>query len=86
MWEKERGPGKESAAVITADGGLYFRYQDGIMAFIEASPVGYTQKGAFKLATVNGSSWPHPVIKDGRLFIRDQDVLLCYDLVGKARR
>ena len=86
VWEKERGPGKESAAVITADGGLYFRYQDGIMAFIEASPVGYTQKGAFKLATVNGSSWPHPVIKDGRLFIRDQDVLLCYDLVGKARR
>lgn len=86
VWEKERGPGKESAAVIAADGGLYFRYQDGIMALIEASPTGYSQKGVFKLATVNGSSWPHPVIKDGRLFIRDQDALLCYDLVGNERR
>ena len=86
VWEKERGPGKESAAVIAADGGLYFRYQDGIMALIEATPAGYSQKGAFKLATVNGNSWPHPVIQGGRLYIRDQDALLCYDLRGAVRR
>ena len=30
VW-KERGPGRESAAVIAADGELYFRYQDGVM-------------------------------------------------------
>jgi outer membrane protein assembly factor BamB len=86
VWEKERGPGKESAAVVAADGGLYFRYQDGTMALIEASPAGYSQKGAFKLATVNGNSWPHPVIQGGRLFIRDQQNLLCYDLRGSIRR
>lgn len=86
VWEKERGPGKESAAVIAADGGLYFRYQDGIMALVEVTPTAYSQKGAFKLATVNGSSWPHPVIQGGRLFIRDQDALLCYDLRAAVRR
>ena len=86
VWEKERGPGKESAAVIAADGELYFRYQDGTMALIEASPTGYAQKGAFKLATVNGNSWPHPVIQGGKLFIRDQDNLLCYELRGTIRR
>ncbi len=80
VWEKERGPGKESAAVIAADGNLYFRYQDGIMALIEASPAGYSEKGTFKLATVNGPSWPHPAIHDGKLYIRDQDVLMCYSL------
>jgi outer membrane protein assembly factor BamB len=80
VWEKERGPGKESAAVIAADGNLYFRYQDGIMALIEATPTGYSEKGAFKLATVNGPSWPHPVIHGGKLYIRDQDVLMCYTL------
>jgi outer membrane protein assembly factor BamB len=79
-WEKERGPGKESAAVVAADGNLYFRYQDGIMALIEASPKGYVQKGAFKLASVNGPSWPHPAIHGGKLYVRDQDVLMCYDL------
>ena len=81
-WEKERGPGKESAAVISADGNLYFRYQDGIMALIEATPSGYSEKGAFKLASVNGPSWSHPVIQGGRLYVRDQDVLMCY-AVGK---
>ena len=80
VWEKERGPGKESAAVIAADGHLYFRYQDGIMALIEASPKGYVEKGAFKLASVSGPSWPHPAIHDGKLYLRDQDVLMCYDL------
>ena len=80
VWEKGRGPGKESAAVIAADGHLYFRYQDGILALIEASPKGYVEKGAFKLASVNGPSWPHPAIHDSRIYIRDQDVLLCYDL------
>ncbi len=29
-------------------------------------------------------AWPHPVIAGGRLFIRDQDVLLCYDVRAKA--
>ena len=80
VWEKERGPGTQSAAVIAADGNLYFRYQDGIMALIEATPAGYNEKGAFKLASVNGPSWPHPVIHGGKLYVRDQDVLMCYSL------
>ena len=80
MWQKERGPGKESAAVIAADGHLYFRYQDGIMALIDASPKAYVERGTFKLASVNGPSWPHPAIYDGKLYVRDQDVLMCYEL------
>jgi outer membrane protein assembly factor BamB len=79
-WEKERGPGKESAAVIAADGNLYFRYQDGVMALIEASPKGYAEKGVFQLAAKHGPSWPHPAIYDGKLFVRDQDTLMCYEL------
>ena len=80
VWEKDRGPGKESAVVIAADGNLYFRYQDGTMALIEATPEGYSEKGAFKLASVNGPSWSHPIVHDGKLYVRDQDVLLCYAL------
>lgn len=79
-WEKTRGPGKESAAVVAADGNLYFRYQDGVMALIEASPKGYAENGTFKLATVDGPSWPHPTIAGGKLYIRDQDTLMCYSL------
>ena len=80
VWNKERGPGKESAAVIAADERLYFRYQDGTMALIDAAPAGYKERGVFKLPHVDGPSWPHPAIHDGKLYLRSQDVLMCYDL------
>ena len=82
-WKQDRGPGKESAAMITADGRLYFRYQDGIMALIDASPAGYAERGTFKLPSVDGPSWSHPAIHNGRLYLRDNDTLMCYDIRGK---
>ncbi len=82
-WEPGRGPGKESAAITCADGHLYFRYQDGVMALIEATPDKYVLKGSFQLPSLNGPSWPHPVVAGGRLYLRDQDTLLCYDVKRK---
>lgn len=80
VWSGGRGPGSGSAAILLADGHLYFRYEDGTMALIEATPEEYRLKGSFKLATTNGKSWPHPVIVDGLLYARDQNALLCYDV------
>lgn len=82
-WEKGRGAGTGSAAVLYADGHLYFRYEDGEMALIKADPEKYELVSHFKLASVKGKSWPHPVIVDGKLFIRDQETLLCYDIKKK---
>ena len=81
-WGPGRGPGGGSAAVLYADGHLYFRYQDGVVALIEATPEEYRLKGTFQLDSDlgEGKSWPHPVIVDGRLYLRDEDVLLCYGL------
>lgn len=79
-WQEGRGEGTGSAAITYADGHLYFRYQDGTMALIEASPRRYRVKGSFKIAVNNGKSWPHPVIANGRLYLRDQNDLLCYDI------
>ena len=80
VWAGGRGPGSGSAAILLADGHLYFRYEDGTLALIEATPEAYRLKGSFKLATKNGKSWPHPVIVDGLLYARDQNALLCYDI------
>jgi hypothetical protein len=30
------------------------------------------------------NSWPHPVISNGRLYLRDQDVLMCYDIRAES--
>ncbi len=79
-WNGGRGPGQGSAAVLEADGELYFRYQDGMMALINATPDSYHLQSKFMLATHNAESWPHPVIVDRHLYLRDQDNLLCYDI------
>jgi outer membrane protein assembly factor BamB len=82
-WRAGRGPGSGSAAITYADGHLYFRYQDGTMALIEANPRAYKLKGQFKIASDNGESWPHPVIAGGKLYLRDQNELLAYDVAKK---
>ncbi|MFO0869886.1 MAG: PQQ-binding-like beta-propeller repeat protein [Pirellulales bacterium] len=79
-WRPGRGAGSGSAAVAYADGHLYFRYQNGTMALIEATPQEYRLKGKFELGSRLRESWPHPVIAHGKLYARDQDVLLCYDV------
>jgi outer membrane protein assembly factor BamB len=82
-WDGGRGPGQGSAAVVEADGELIFRYENGVVAMIEATPKKYNLKGRFSTATHNGNGWPHPVIVDKQLFLRDGDDLLCYDIARK---
>ena len=80
LWDKSRGAGTGSAAIVVADGKLYFRYQDSTMALINTTKDKYDLISKFKLPTHNGESWPHPVIAGGKLFIRDQDELVCFKL------
>ncbi len=86
---KAQSPGKKSAAVLYADGHLYFRYEKGsspkkgLVALIEATPEEFRVKGTFEPAVMNGPGWPHPVIHDGKLYLRDKDVLMCYDVRGR---
>ncbi|HEX9760507.1 MAG TPA: PQQ-binding-like beta-propeller repeat protein [Candidatus Acidoferrales bacterium] len=75
-----RNSGTGSAAVLYADGNLYFRYQNGVMMLIGASPSGYQEKGSFTIPNVNKPSWSHPVILDGTLYLREQDALYAYNL------
>lgn len=78
-WHKEP-LGSGSAAVLYADGHLIFRYENGLVALIEANPHEFKVKGTFRTAVKNGPSWPHPVIHDGKLYLRDHDALMCYDV------
>jgi outer membrane protein assembly factor BamB len=79
-----------SAALCYADGMLYVRGQGGTgfgpekpakVALVEATPAGYREKGRF-VQPDHGDrpAWPHPVVADGRLYLRDGNVLFCYDV------
>lgn len=79
-WSRGRGPGQGSAAIVYADGQLYFRYQNGTMALIAASPDGYQENGVFEPPHGGDPSWAHPVVAGGRLYLREQDALYCYNI------
>jgi outer membrane protein assembly factor BamB len=79
-WPKKRGPGERSAAVTFADGKLYFRYENGLMALIDADPAECRVVSTFKIPEGKTPSWAHPVIAGGRLYLRDKDRLLCYEV------
>jgi outer membrane protein assembly factor BamB len=75
----------DKGAISYADGHLYLRAErgKGTVVLIEATPKAFIEKGRFDQPDrTDQQSWPHPVIANGRLYIRDQDTLLCYDLKG----
>ncbi len=61
---------------------------DGTVVLIEASPGGWKEHGRFKLEKQSsqrasqGRIWTHPVICGGRLYLRDQEFISCYDVKG----
>jgi outer membrane protein assembly factor BamB len=79
VW-KEKSLGSGSAAVLFADGRLYFRYQNGVMALIESVPQECRVTGTFSVGKPSGPAWAHPVIVDRKLYLRDNDTLFCYDV------
>jgi outer membrane protein assembly factor BamB len=88
-WGPEKSPagGQKSAAVLYADGRLYFRYENGVMVLVEPSPEDLKVVSSFKLPAADqrshSQSWPHPVVVNGKLFIRDQTVMYCFDVKAK---
>jgi outer membrane protein assembly factor BamB len=83
MW-RDRSVGKGS--VTYADGHLYLQSEGNVMGLAEATPAGYREKGRFEIPDKGLPSWAHPVISDGRLYIRNQDTLLVYDIKAAGAR
>jgi outer membrane protein assembly factor BamB len=78
VW-KERGVGKGS--IMAADGHLYVRGQNGAVALVEATPEGYKETGRLQQPDRSRfPTFPHPVVAGGRLYLRDEDALFCYDI------
>ena len=73
-----------------ADGMLYCMNENGgWVHLVEASPRGFKQKGKFQLPKettlregTRGKIWSHPVVINGKLYLRDQDLIFCYDVKG----
>jgi outer membrane protein assembly factor BamB len=80
----------DKGAIGYADGMFYCLGENkGDVALIEATTQGWTEKGRFTLAPQtslrkkDGRVWTHPVILDGNLYLRDQELVFCFDVKAK---
>ena len=72
--------------VVYADGRLYCRNEAGAgtVYLVDASPKEYVERGRFDPPDrTTEPAWPHPVIANGKMYLRDQDTLFCYDVKAK---
>jgi len=65
---------------------LLFDERSGLLAVAAASPDGWKEFGRMEfperteIETRDNMVWTHPVVADGKLYLRDQDLLFCFDL------
>jgi hypothetical protein len=81
-----------AASLCFADGRLYLHGENGEVALVEATPEGYREKGRFappdqpKRLGPMEKAWVYPVVANGRLYLRDHQLLWCYDVKDSAAR
>ncbi len=83
-----------SGSIVGADGRLILYSDGGTVVLLEADPKQWRESGRFDLAEKSksnegrktggsGAIWTPPVVANGRLYLRDQELLFCYDVRGK---
>jgi outer membrane protein assembly factor BamB len=90
-WRERDALGK--GAIHYADGMLYCLEEgSGTVALVEATPKGYKEASRFilkpqsKIRSRRGKVWVHPVVVGGRLFLRDQEHIYCFDVKAKRAK
>jgi outer membrane protein assembly factor BamB len=84
VWQEKEKLRKGS--LVAVGDRLVLRQEDkaGVVALIEASPDGYKEHGRFTPSFHSDKNiWAHPVVANGKLYLRDENVLLCYALGGR---
>ncbi len=70
-------------SVVFADGMLYCLGERHEVALVKATPQGYQEAGRFKIESHGRPSWAHPVVANGKFYIRNQHAITCYDVSAK---
>ena len=83
LWDERDDPEKRApkGSLAFADGRLYYRTEEGAMLLIEPNRNRYVECGRFNQPDRSSQrAWAHPVVANGKLYLRDQDALFCYDV------
>lgn len=83
----------DKGSLTFADGHLIcYGEGKGTVVLVEATPSGWNESGRFSLPkeseirSPSGRFWTHPVVANGRLYLRDQDLIFCFDVKGQIAK
>ncbi len=90
VWNEKRVLGK--GAIACADGLFYcLEEKSGVCVLVSATPDGWDERGRLTIEpqteqrSPSGRIWSHPVIANGRLYLRDQEIICCYDITASRQ-
>jgi outer membrane protein assembly factor BamB len=78
LWKKKDF---KKGSLLVADGRLIILGESGNLALAEATPEEYREISSFPFSTKK--CWTVPVVANGRLYVRDEEKIVCYDLRGR---
>jgi outer membrane protein assembly factor BamB len=92
LWAKGKDETKLGKGSLTCADGCFYCYSEdeGTVALVPVSPEGWKEKGRFNVPEKSkthgtkggGKYWTHPVVSNGKLYLRDKELLWCYDVKG----
>jgi hypothetical protein len=75
-----KGRGFEKGSVLLVNDQLIVYGANGRLALVDANPASYDEKASFQCSAQTHSCWSVPVVSNGRLYVRDQEKLVCFDV------
>ena len=86
IWKERIKEVGKGAVLAVNDRLLLLDERTGLVTVIAASPDGWKEFGRMEfpertqLQTKDNMVWTHPVVANGKLYLRDHDLLFCYDI------
>jgi outer membrane protein assembly factor BamB len=87
VWQ-DKAFGKGAVTSIGGKQLICLSENDGTVALVDVSDRGWKEVSSFKLEAQSsqrnpkGKIWVHPVVANGKLYLRDQEMISCYDIKG----
>lgn len=75
---RDRSVGKGNCTY--ADQRLYCLGEEGVVGLIDPTPAGYKEISRFEIPRGGFNTWTPPVVANGKLYLREQDNLYCYNI------
>jgi outer membrane protein assembly factor BamB len=79
--EWKEGDFKKGTLLLAGDS-LIVLGENGELALVQPTPTKFVEKARISVAK-DGRFWTMPVVAHKRLYVRDEEMIYCYDLVAR---